>query len=238
MTPTRYARAPRLRCRRGAGLEHHRRTGQRSTVRVEALGSAVDALRRRVTPAVVQSATVALFEWGKTGVTRPCAPAVNPGCLRHRIHLEISMGRHWRTLACTLLPMLAAAGGAQAQSYGYGYDDDRYGGREGSGIVRCESVKNRSNECRLDGRARMIRQLSGSPCVEGETWGQSRNGVWVTQGCRAEFVGEYRRGGGWGNGAAGAMAMATDGAAVRWSPAIPMGIARSTAMRASAAVCA
>ena len=74
------------------------------------------------------------------------------------------------------------AGGAQAQSYGYGYDDDRYGVRDGSGIVRCESVKNRSNECRLDGRARLIRQLSGSPCVEGETWGQSRNGVWVTQG--------------------------------------------------------
>ncbi|MBN5028669.1 DUF3011 domain-containing protein [Stenotrophomonas maltophilia] len=109
----------------------------------------------------------------------------------------------WRTLACTLLPMLAAAGGAQAQSYGYGYDDDRYGGRDGSGIVRCESVKNRSNECRLDGRARLIRQLSGSPCVEGETWGQSRNGVWVTQGCRAEFVGEYRRGGGWGGNGGG-----------------------------------
>ncbi|MHC1666534.1 DUF3011 domain-containing protein [Stenotrophomonas geniculata] len=106
----------------------------------------------------------------------------------------------WRTLACTLLPMLAAAGGAQAQSYGYGYDDDRYGGRDGGGIVRCESIKNRSNECRLEGRARMIRQLSGSPCVEGETWGQSRYGVWVTQGCRAEFVGEYRRGGGWGGG--------------------------------------
>ncbi|HBT0298461.1 TPA: hypothetical protein MA014_005458, partial [Klebsiella pneumoniae] len=67
----------------------------------------------------------------------------------------------WRTLACTLLPMLAAAGGAQAQSYGYGYDDDRYGGRDGGGIVRCESIKNRSNECRLEGRARMIRQLSG-----------------------------------------------------------------------------
>ena len=67
--------------------------------------------------------------------------------------------------------MLAAAGGAQAQSYGYGYDDDRYGGRDGVGIVRCESIKNRSNECRPEGRARMIRQLSGSPCVEGETWG-------------------------------------------------------------------
>lgn len=104
----------------------------------------------------------------------------------------------WRTLACTLLPMLAAAGGAQAQYYGY--DDDRHGGRDGNGIVRCESVKNRSNECRLEGRPRLIRQLSGSPCVEGETWGQSRYGVWVTRGCRAEFVGESRRGGGWGDG--------------------------------------
>ncbi len=87
----------------------------------------------------------------------------------------------WRTLACALLPMLAAAGGAQAQNYGY--DDDRHGGRDGGGIVRCESVKNRSNECRLEGRPRLIRQLSGSPCVEGETWGQSRSGVWVTRGC-------------------------------------------------------
>ena len=98
-------------------------------------------------------------------------------------------GLTWRTVACTLLPMMAAAGGAQAQNYGY---DDRYDDRGGNGIVRCESIKNRSNECRLEGRARMIRQLSGSPCVEGETWGQSRYGVWVTQGCRAEFVGEYR----------------------------------------------
>ncbi|MDN8660920.1 DUF3011 domain-containing protein [Stenotrophomonas indicatrix] len=110
-------------------------------------------------------------------------------------------GLTWRTVACTLLPMMAAAGGVQAQNYGY---DDRYDDRSGNGIVRCESIKNRSNECRLEGRARMIRQLSGSPCVEGETWGQSRYGVWVTQGCRAEFVGEYRRpgggGGGWGGG--------------------------------------
>ena len=60
--------------------------------------------------------------------------------------------------------------------------------RPGSGIVRCESIKNRSNECRLEGRARMIRQLSGSPCVEGQTWGWSRDGVWVNDGCRAEFI--------------------------------------------------
>ena len=43
----------------------------------------------------------------------------------------------WRTLACALLPMLAAAGGAQAQNYGY--DDDRHGGRDGAEeqLVRC-----------------------------------------------------------------------------------------------------
>ncbi|KAF1015817.1 MAG: hypothetical protein GAK31_01296 [Stenotrophomonas maltophilia] len=34
--------------------------------------------------------------------------------------------------------------------------------------------------------------------MEGENWGGSRRGVWVTQGCRAEFIGDYRRvRGGW-----------------------------------------
>jgi len=97
-------------------------------------------------------------------------------------------------ILCALPASLLAAGAAQAQHYGR---DDH-----GSGVVRCESIKNRSNECRVDGRARLIRQLSGSPCIEGRTWGQSRGGVWVTQGCRAEFVGESRggrgHGGGWG----------------------------------------
>ena len=137
-----------------------------------------------------------------------------------------------------LHPVADVGGGRrrQAQSYGYGYDDDRYGGRDGSGIVRCESVKNRSNECRLDGRARLIRQLSGSPCVEGETWGQSRNGVG-----HAGLPGRIRGStaavaAGAAMAAAGAMAM--DGAAVTWSPAIPTAIARNIAMRVSAAVCA
>ena len=46
---------------------------------------------------------------------------------------------------------------------------------------------------------RLVRQLSSARCVEGQTWGQDRSGLWVTQGCRAEF--EVRgRGNGWGNG--------------------------------------
>jgi hypothetical protein len=96
-----------------------------------------------------------------------------------------------RTWMWALLPSMLLLGGAvQAQSYG-GYSD---------GPVRCESIKGRTQQCALDGRARLVRQISGTPCVEGQTWGQARNGVWVTQGCRAEFIADGRgRGGGWGN---------------------------------------
>ena len=100
----------------------------------------------------------------------------------------------WLSALC--LPLLlgaGVAGSAQAQSRGDGrhYDNDRgYSG--GIHAVRCESIRNRSKECRLDGRARLVRQLSGAACVEGRSWGQSRDGVWVNDGCRAEFVGEQR----------------------------------------------
>jgi len=95
------------------------------------------------------------------------------------------------TTAALFLGLLAAAASpaAQAQSWGY----DHYHG-DGPSVVRCESLRDRTQECGIDGRARLVRQLSGSPCIEGETWGQSRNGIWVTRGCRAEFVSE-RRGG-------------------------------------------
>jgi len=32
------------------------------------------------------------------------------------------------------------------------------------------------------------RQISGSPCIEGGTWGVDRSGLWVEQGCRAVFI--------------------------------------------------
>lgn len=73
---------------------------------------------------------------------------------------------------------------------GYGnYGNSGYGGNN---LVRCESRDNRSRSCNMsvgrNGEIRMLRQLSDKPCVEGRTWGQTRSGVWVTQGCRAEFV--------------------------------------------------
>ena len=45
------------------------------------------------------------------------------------------------------------------------------------------------------------RQISGSPCVQGQTWGVDREGLWVDRGCRAVFnVGDNYNGGGPGGG--------------------------------------
>jgi hypothetical protein len=83
------------------------------------------------------------------------------------------------------------------------------GGAAGNGqTVRCESDSNRQRTCQTGfrGNAVLVRQLSKARCVEGQTWGQSRNGsVWVSGGCRGEFAqggnGAWNQGGNWnGNG--------------------------------------
>lgn len=75
-----------------------------------------------------------------------------------------------------------------------GRDDDSIGhdnvGRVGSArVIRCESQDGQPQHCDVPGlrNARMVRQLSRSPCVEDRSWGRDRNGVWVGEGCRAEF---------------------------------------------------
>lgn len=58
----------------------------------------------------------------------------------------------------------------------------------GTGVIRCESNDNRVRECPTGGgRVMLERQLSRAACIEGRTWGYGRNGVWVSQGCRADF---------------------------------------------------
>ncbi len=58
-------------------------------------------------------------------------------------------------------------------------------------IIRCSSDDGRRNYCSLNGldqrRIQMTRQISGSPCEQGRTWGVDRRGLWVDRGCRAEF---------------------------------------------------
>jgi hypothetical protein len=56
-------------------------------------------------------------------------------------------------------------------------------------IVTCSSNDGRRNWCDIGPRrdVRLARQISGSPCVQGDTWGVDRRGLWVDRGCRADF---------------------------------------------------
>jgi hypothetical protein len=70
-----------------------------------------------------------------------------------------------------------------------GYGDERYGRDR---TFTCKSEGYKHNYCRSSargGRIRLVRQLSDAPCREYETWGVDRDGggVWVDQGCAAEF---------------------------------------------------
>jgi hypothetical protein len=68
--------------------------------------------------------------------------------------------------------------------------------------IRCESKDGRYRQCGGDirGGVRLLRQLSDARCIEGRTWGVNRAGVWVDEGCRAEFETGYRGSNGWGLG--------------------------------------
>ncbi len=81
-------------------------------------------------------------------------------------------------------------GGEFAAGMGYG--------RAGQ-VIRCESPDNRYRQCSGDvrGGARIARQLSNQPCVEGRTWGANRSGIWVDQGCRADFEVGFNGNNGW-----------------------------------------
>lgn len=69
----------------------------------------------------------------------------------------------------------------------------------GQGVV-CESRDGGFRECGtpFSGPPAIVRTLSASGCVQGQTWGSRAPGsVWVTAGCRAEFVDGYAAQGGY-----------------------------------------
>ena len=65
-----------------------------------------------------------------------------------------------------------------------------YGRRGGSEVIVCESDIGHSHTCSVDTRygVRIARQLSRAGCIYGRTWGYNSNGIWVRDGCRAEFT--------------------------------------------------
>lgn len=87
-------------------------------------------------------------------------------------------------------------GDVNLYGFGWGYDD--------SGDDRmqfnCASVDMKYRECQLpvNGRVVLVKRLSDAKCVEGQSWGQRGDRVWVNHGCRAKFE-VTRTGGGGGS---------------------------------------
>ena len=94
-------------------------------------------------------------------------------------------------------PYGPAYGGAPVGG-GYGY-------ASGPGVL-CESRDGDFAECRtpFNGPPAIARTLSSAACVQGQTWGSRYAGsVWVSGGCRAEFVDGYGGQGAYGQGGYG-----------------------------------
>ncbi len=73
-----------------------------------------------------------------------------------------------------------------------GNGSGRWRGQSRTQIVTCSSNDGRRNYCSLPNginrnNVGMTRQISGSACIQNQTWGVDRRGLWVDRGCRAEF---------------------------------------------------
>ncbi len=87
-------------------------------------------------------------------------------------------------LLAALVPLTSAYAATPsaepAQSFGQGQ----------SQTITCSSNNGRRNRCNVNtrGGVRISRQISGTPCVQNQTWGWDNSGIWVDGGCRAEFI--------------------------------------------------
>jgi len=79
---------------------------------------------------------------------------------------------------------------------GGGYPGGGYPGSPGypgggfNQTITCSSENGSRRYCptNVSGGVRLTRQISGSPCTQGSTWGWDQRGIWVDRGCRAEFL--------------------------------------------------
>ena len=79
-------------------------------------------------------------------------------------------------------------GGDHPRSWGY---RDTPSSDNGEQRVKCESRNGRRNECDVDLRGYRIadvREISRADCDIGRNFGYDDRGVWVDEGCRAEFI--------------------------------------------------
>jgi hypothetical protein len=97
------------------------------------------------------------------------------------LHLERGKMTRTRKLFLIALSIVSAALAVPTPAHA----QPGYGAR-----VTCSSNNGKRNWCNIGNArdAQLVRQISGSPCVRGSTWGIDNRGLWVDNGCRAEFA--------------------------------------------------
>lgn len=95
---------------------------------------------------------------------------------------------------------LGGSGGFGGSGGSWGGSGGSWGGSGGSwqgdgfaGELRCRSDRGRERFCRADVRnhAVLVQQLSGAPCIEGETWRPEAGGIRVRGSCDGQFAYGY-----------------------------------------------
>ena len=91
----------------------------------------------------------------------------------------------WVDRGCRAEFIVGGGGGG-----GSNWNPGRPGQGGGGQTITCSSNDGRRNFCNVDtrGGVRLSRQISGSACVQNQTWGWNNNSIWVDRGCRAEFI--------------------------------------------------
>jgi hypothetical protein len=88
-----------------------------------------------------------------------------------------------------LVAAAATLVGGFASAQNYSNDGYRNDYRQNRITVRCESVGGHRTFCpvgRIE-RVRVSRQLSQRSCIRGRNWNYDSRGIWVSNGCRANF---------------------------------------------------
>ena len=113
----------------------------------------------------------------------------------------------WVDRGCRARFVVSRRGGYRDDGYrDDGYRNDGYPGQgtqrpapgwDGQSVrLTCESQDDRYRMCQIDvgprGTVRLERQLSNARCIQGQTWGANRAGVWVDRSCRGQFVVDRR----------------------------------------------
>jgi hypothetical protein len=136
--------------------------------------------------------------WGDARIVRQLSDSQ---CIRGRTWGYDRRGFIWVDRGCAA--RFVAGGGGGGYGPGPGGPGPGPGGpwQPGPGwnnqfITTCGSPQFRYAFCAVDvgggGRVSIRRQTSDARCIEGQTWGWNRAGIWVDRGCSADFLVDRR----------------------------------------------